>query len=96
MKANPSKTGNLQTELRLRVGTPVLITVNNPKKRFKEDGMVNGARGFVQSIQVAKSNPEEVEIVWVVFNKESIGKLYRFTHRHLRENHLGLKMNLKM
>ena len=56
-KTNPSKTGNLQTELRLKIGAPVLITVNHSKKKYKEDGIMNGARGFVQNIQVSKSNP---------------------------------------
>ena len=75
LKDNPGKTGNLQTELRLKVGAPVLITSNHPKKKYKEDGIVNGARGFVQAIQVSKNNPEKVEIIWVVFNKETVGRL---------------------
>ena len=87
LKDNPGKTGNLQTELRLKVGAPVLITSNHSKKKYKEDGIVNGARGFVESIQVSKENPEKVEIVWVVFNKESIGRLYRIEHKYLRQNY---------
>ena len=86
LKVNPSKTGNLPTELRLRIGSPVLITVNHSKKKYKEDGLVNGARGFVQSIQVSKNDPEKVEVIWVVFNAEDIGKLYRFEHSYLRES----------
>ena len=86
LKDNPGKTGNLQTELKLKVDAPILITSNHPKKKYKEDGIVNGARGFVQSIQVSKENQEKVEIVWVVFNKESVGRLYRFEHKHLRQN----------
>ena len=87
LKENPGKTGNLQTELRLKVGAPVLITSNHSKKKYKEDGIVNGARGFVQSIQVSKGNPEKVDIIWVVFNKETVGRLYRFEQNHLRQNH---------
>ena len=86
VKENPGKTGNLWTQLRLRKGAPVLITVNHHKKKYKEDGLVNGARGYVQNIQVSKDDPEKVEIVWVVFNKETVGKLYRFENRHLRES----------
>ena len=41
LKDNPGKTGNLQTELRLKVGAPVLVTSNHTKKKFKEDGIVN-------------------------------------------------------
>ena len=84
LKHNPGKTGNLQTELRLKVGAPILITTNHAKKKYKEDGIVNGARGFVQSIQVSKENPEKVDVIWVTFNKETVGKLYRFDHNYLR------------
>ena len=87
LKDNAGKTGNLQNELRLKVGAPVLITSNHNKKKYKEDGIVNGARGFVQSIQVSKANPEKADIIWVVFNKDSVGKLYRFEHNHLRQNY---------
>ena len=85
-KDNPSKTANLQTELKLKVGAPVLITSNHSKKKYKEDGLVNGARGFVQAIQVSREDPERVEVVWVVFNKESVGRLYRAEHQHLRKH----------
>ena len=84
---NPGLTGNLQTELIIKVGAPVLITTNHPKLKYKEDGIVNGARGFVQSIQVSKLDPNKVDIIWVVFNKESVGKLYRFEHGYLRKHH---------
>ena len=40
LKDNPGKTGNIQTELRLTIGAPVLITSNHPKKKYKEDGIV--------------------------------------------------------
>ena len=87
LKDNPGKTGNLQSELRLKVGAHVLITSNHPKKKYKEDGIVNGARGFVQSIQVSKDDPEKVEVIWIVFNKETVGRLYRIEHKHLRQSY---------
>ena len=40
----------------------------------------------MQSIQVSKENPEKVEIIWIVFNKENVGRLYRFDHRYLRQH----------
>ena len=46
---------------------------------------MNGARGFVHAIQVSRENPQKVEVVWVIFNNENIGKLYRFEHNHLRK-----------
>ena len=87
IKDNPGKTGNLSTELNLKVGAPVVITINHTKQKYREDGIVNGARGFVQSIQVSKVDQEHVEVIWVVFNKESVGKLYRFEHNYLRKQH---------
>ena len=84
-KDNPGKTGNLLSELNLKEGAPVVMTTNHSKRKYKEDGLVNGARGYVQSIQVSKDNPDKVEVIWVVFHKD-IGKLYRHDHRHLRKN----------
>jgi len=82
---NPGKTGNLQAVLKLKVGCPIVVTSNHPKQKFREDGIMNGARGYVQAIQTSKTNPEKVEIVWVVFHNENIGKRYRFEHNHLRK-----------
>ena len=85
LKDNSSKTGNLQTELKMKVGAPIVITTNHSKQKYLEDGIVNGARGFVQAIQVSKANTDKVEVVWIVFNNESVGRLYRFEHNHLRK-----------
>ena len=86
LKDNPGRTGNLQSELKLKIGAPVMVTSNHSNQKYREDGIVNGARGFVQAIQVSKDNPEKVDVVWVVFNNESIGRLYRFDHGHLRQS----------
>ena len=86
IKDNPGQTGNLSSELRLKVGAPVVITTNHHKQKYRDDGIMNGARGFVQSIQVSKDDPEKVNIIWVVFNNENIGKRYRFEHSHLRKD----------
>ena len=86
LKDNPGKTGNLLSELNLKIGAPVVITTNHSKQKYREDGIVNGARGYVQSVQTSKENSEKVDIIWVVFNKESIGKLYRFENRYLRND----------
>ena len=84
LKDNPGKTGNLQTILKLKVNAPVSITSNHPKKKYKEEGIINGARGNVQSIQVSKNNPEKLDVVWVVLTKRILGN-DRFEHRHLRQ-----------
>jgi hypothetical protein len=81
-----NKTGNLPKKLILKVGAPVVVTSNHSKAKFREDGIVNGARGFVQAIQVSEENPEFVLAVWVVFNNEKMGRQYRFEHNHLRQD----------
>ena len=75
-KDNLSKTGNLPEILRLKVGAPVVITTNNKKAKYREDGMGNGARGYVSAIQVSPENQDKVEIIWVVFKNEKIGRRY--------------------
>ena len=87
LKSNLGKTGNLETELKLKVGAPVVITTNHIKQKYSEDGIVNGARGYVQSLQVSKEDPEKVDIIWVVFKNESVGKLYRFEHSYLLKDY---------
>ena len=82
-KNNPAKTGNLHTQLRLKIGAPIVVTVNHAKQKYREDGLVNGARGYVHAIQTSKTDPEIVDVVWVVFNDENVGRLYRAEHRHL-------------
>ena len=86
LKENTGKTANLQTQLILRVGSPIILTTNHSKKKYREDGIVNGARGFVHDIQACKQNPEKVEVIWAIFNNEAIGKLYRFENNHLRKS----------
>ena len=81
---NLGKTGNLPKKLRLKVGAPVIITSNHKKSKYRDDGIQNSARGYVSAIQVSKNYPDKVEIVWVVFIDEKIGKLYRQDHRDLR------------
>ena len=85
LNKNPGLTGNLQAELKVKVGAPVVITSNHSKQKYREDGIMNGARGFVQAVQVNKDNKQKVEVVWVVFNDERIGSLYRHEHKHLRQ-----------
>ena len=83
LKGNLGRTGNLESELVLKIGAPVVITSNHSKQKYKDDGIMNAARGYVQSITVSKDDPDKVEIIWVVFKHESIGKRYRFDHSYL-------------
>ena len=51
---NPGKTGNLHEDLKLKVGAPVVVTTNHSKQKYREDGIMNGARGYVQAIQTSE------------------------------------------
>ena len=82
---NLNKTGNLPTTLKLKVGAPVVITSNHSRAKYREDGIVNGARGYVQAVQISEIDSDQVEIIWVVFNNEKIGRLYRFENNNLRQ-----------
>ena len=81
-----NKTGNLPRKLILKEGAPVVITSNHSKAKYREDGILNGARGFVQAIQTSKDNPDRVEVIWKVFNNDKMGNLYRFEQNHLRKD----------
>ena len=72
-------------KLILKEGAPVVITSNHKKAIYREDGIMNGARGFISAIQVSEQNPDVVEIIWVVFKNEKIGRRYRVDHKKLRE-----------
>ena len=87
LKTNPGRTGNLETELRLKVGAPVVITTNHSKQIYRDAGIMNGARGYVHSISVSKENPEKVDLIWVIFNQETIGRRYRFDHSYLLKDY---------
>ena len=82
-----TRTGQLETQFLLRKGAPVMVTSNHQQVRYKNNGIVNGSRGFVDSIQMSKENPNEPEIVWVVFNDENTGKLLREDSRALLKHH---------
>ena len=82
-----TQTGGLEKSLELKEEAPIIITCNHPKAKYKEDGLVNGARGFVDSIQLSKSNPEIIDAIWIVFNDSRIGSLMRFDYRKLKNIH---------
>ena len=49
--------------------------------------MVNGARGYIDSIQPSKDNPDIAEVIWVRFTDEKIGQLLRKEMFSLLKNH---------
>ena len=64
-----------------------MITSNHPQSKYKEDGIVNGARGYVDSIQVSKADPEKMEVVWVVYKDKNVVKLLKYDYRNLTKMH---------
>ena len=73
-----TQTGGLEHILLLKANAPIVITSNHPQSKYKENGIVNGARGFVDSVQVNKTEPDQIEAVWVVFKDSDVGSLLRF------------------
>ena len=82
-----TKTGQLENQFIFRKGAPIMVTSNHEKLRYKNNGIVNGSRGFIDSVQMSSENPDEIEIVWVVFNDENTGKLLREDQRALLKRH---------
>ena len=79
-----TETGALPGEIQIKVGAPVVITANHKQRKYKEDGLMNGARGFIEHIEVSESDPELVTIIWMVFNNRENGALYRAAPDHLK------------
>ena len=84
---NYTVTGNLQKALKLKVNAPIMLTVNNPKSKYREDGLCNGARAYIDSFQFSEEDETEVKYIWVVFRDENIGKQLRLDNRNLLQAH---------
>ena len=82
-----TQTGQLETTFIFKKGAPVMVTSNHSELRYKNNGIVNGARGYIDSIQVSKENAEDIEVIWVVFKEESTGRLLREDNKHLLKFH---------
>ena len=82
---NYTKARGLPFKLHLKVGAPILITVNDIK--YKEDGIVNGAKGYIDSFQFNEDDPEKVKAIWVVFRDETVGRRLRMDKYELKAMH---------
>lgn len=74
----PDKTKKVLRRLHLKIGICVEVCANYNKP----DGLNNGADGFVQAI-TADETGNGINIVWVKFSDERVGKRTREAHRHL-------------
>ena len=82
-----TRTGQLPTKVLFKEGAPVMITSNHPKSKYKNNGLVNGARGFIDSIQASAEEPDVAKVVWVRFNDDKIGQLMRMDSSSLLKDH---------
>ena len=79
-------TGNLPPELLIKKGAPVVITTNHPKSEYKEEGICNGSRGYIDFIEVDENDPEVVTVIWVIFNNPNFGARLRAHNLRLRKD----------
>jgi hypothetical protein len=84
---NYTNTGNLAKSLILKVGAPIILTVIHTKAKYREDGIVNSARGYVDSFQMEPKAENEVKAIWVVFQNKAIGKKLREDSHELTGSH---------
>ena len=82
-----TRTGQLPTKILFKEGAPVMITSNHSKSKYKNNGIVNGARGYIDSIQASVDDPDVAEVVWVRFTDDKIGQLLRMDSSSLLKQH---------
>ena len=76
-----SQTKGLTNKLVLKVGAPVLITINDLK--YKDDGICNGTKGYIDSFQLEEGSVDKIKIIWIVFNDDKVGRRLRFDKKKL-------------
>ena len=82
---NYTSTKGLPSKIQLKVDAPIMITLNDPK--FKDDGITNGARGYIDSFQFEEENANQLKAIWVVFKEKTVGQRLRRERRDLRAFH---------
>ena len=82
-----TRTGQLESEIVFKEGAPVMITSNHREQKYKNNGIVNGSRGYIDSIQSSKDNPDVAEVIWVRFHDDKTGQLLRIDNRALLQQH---------
>ena len=76
----------LSPTLLLKKHAPIIITSNHSEAKYRIDGINNGARGYIDSIQTNKKDPSIVDAVWIVFIDSTIGQKLREDKRYLSGN----------
>ena len=92
-----TKTGNLPNTLTLKKKVPIMLTINSTNSLFKQNGIVNGQRGYIEDLQFEiKKDQEKLKVIWVIFPNKDTGKLLRESMkkkgiRNTRNHHKGNK-----
>ena len=86
-KQSKKDEGQLSANLLLKNNAPVVITCNHSEAKYRDDGINNGARGYIDSIQTNPNDPDMVDVVWIVFNDKSIGQRLRQDKKYLLSKH---------
>ena len=82
-----TQTGQLESEIIFKEGAPIMITSNSQTPKYKQNGIVNGVRGYIDSFQYSEDDPSCLEYIWVRFNDDKIGQLLRFENSNLLKRH---------
>ena len=82
-----TQTGQLEREFTFKKGAPVMVTSNSQTAKYKQNGIVNGVRGFIDSFLFEEEDQTSVEVVYVRFTNDKIGQLLREDNLHYLQRH---------
>ena len=82
-----TQTGYIPKSISVKKNAPIMLTQNHTNRSFREDGICNGNRGFIDRVDFSKKPGHENEIscIWVEFYDKS-GQKYK--------EHMKKKQNL--
>ena len=87
-----TKTGQLEQEFTFKKGAPVMVTSNSQTPKYKQNGIVNGVRGFIDSFLFEEEDPTSVEVVYVRFTDDKTGREdnLHYLQRHTPDDPLAV------
>ena len=68
-----TQTGYIPKSISVKKNAPIMLTQNHHNKRFRENGISNGNRGFVDRVDFSKKpgHENEISVIWVEFYDHS-------------------------
>ncbi|MES9882338.1 MAG: AAA family ATPase [Sedimenticola sp.] len=81
---DPSKTMQLNSDLKLAVGLnyEICLNINVP------DGLTNGANGTVKLLQISHTSRQAAGVVWIQFEDPMVGRNTRSENKNFYRNHI--------